>query len=71
MSDLIAIGYPDEGTAAEALAEAERLQGDLLIQADAMAAIRRDAKGSSTRPPTSTRSAWAPRGACSGAFSSA
>ena len=45
MSDLIAIGYPDEGTAAEALAEAERLRGDLLIQADAMAAIRRDAKG--------------------------
>ncbi len=45
MSDLIAIGYPDEGTAAQALEEAQRLANDLLIQPDALAAIRRDAEG--------------------------
>ena len=45
MSDLIAIGYPDEGTAAQALEEAQRLAADLLIEPDALAAIRRDADG--------------------------
>ena len=44
MSDLIAIGYPDEGTAAEALAEAERLQGDLLIRGGRDGGNRRDAR---------------------------
>jgi len=45
VSDLIAIGYPDEGTAAKALDEAQRLAGELLIEPDALAAIRRDQDG--------------------------
>jgi uncharacterized membrane protein len=45
MSDLIAIGYPDETTALEAEKEAERLAEDLIIQADAIAAIVRDKDG--------------------------
>ena len=39
MADLIAIGYPDETTAIEAEQEAQRLAEDLIIQADAIAAI--------------------------------
>jgi uncharacterized membrane protein len=45
MSALIAIGYPDENTAEEAAAEAMRLADDLVIQPDAIAAIRRDKEG--------------------------
>jgi uncharacterized membrane protein len=45
MSTLVAIGYPDEGTAAEAAEEAQRLAADLIIEPDAIAAIRRDAEG--------------------------
>jgi len=45
MSDLIAIGYPDEETAHLAAQEAERLQGELLLQADAIAVITRDKAG--------------------------
>ena len=45
MSDLIAIGYPDETTALAAEQEAERLAADLIIQADAIAAIVRDKDG--------------------------
>jgi uncharacterized membrane protein len=45
MADLIAIGYPDETTALEAQQEAERLAADLIIQADAIAAIVRDKEG--------------------------
>jgi uncharacterized membrane protein len=45
MSTLVAIGYPDERTAAAAADEAERLAADLIIQPDAIAAIRRDAEG--------------------------
>jgi uncharacterized membrane protein len=45
MSTLIAVGYPDETTAEAAKAEAERLAQDLIIQPDAIAAIRRDADG--------------------------
>ncbi len=45
MADLIAIGYPDTTTALEAMDEAERLQHDLLIQADAIAAIVRNDEG--------------------------
>ena len=45
MADLIAIGYPDETTALDALDEAERLASDLLIQPDAMAAIVRNKHG--------------------------
>jgi uncharacterized membrane protein len=45
MADLIAIGYPDETTALKAQEEAERLAADLIIQADAIAAIVRDKDG--------------------------
>ncbi len=45
MAELIAIGYNDETTALEAMAEAQRLQRDLVIQADAVAAISRDKDG--------------------------
>jgi uncharacterized membrane protein len=45
MADLIAIGYPDTTTALEAMDEAEKLQHDLLIQADAIAAIVRNDEG--------------------------
>ena len=45
MADLIAIGYDDMTTAAEAMDEVERLQGELIIQADAVAAIVRNEDG--------------------------
>src|SRR5881392_961762 len=45
MSDLIAIGYPDEATADDAAAEARRLAQDLIIQPDAIAVIVRDKEG--------------------------
>jgi uncharacterized membrane protein len=45
MSDLIAIGYPDEATAEAAADEARRLAKDLIIEPDAIAVITRDAKG--------------------------
>lgn len=46
MSTLVAIGYPDEATAAAATEEVERLAADLIIQPDAIAVIRRDRAGS-------------------------
>ena len=46
MSDLIAIGYPDETTAEEAADEARRLARDLIIEPDAIAVIVRDQDGS-------------------------
>ena len=46
MSDLIAIGYPDETTAVAAADEARRLARDLIIEPDAIAVIVRDADGS-------------------------
>ncbi|HEX4678140.1 MAG TPA: DUF1269 domain-containing protein [Gaiellaceae bacterium] len=45
MAELVAIGYPDETTAIEAAAEAERLAEELIIQPDAIAAIVCDSKG--------------------------
>jgi len=45
MATLIAIGYPDEATAASAADEARRLAQDLIIQPDAIAVIRRDMDG--------------------------
>jgi hypothetical protein len=50
MSTLIAIGDPDENTAA-AGDEAEELASELIIQPDAIAVIRRDVKGKYTSPP--------------------
>jgi uncharacterized membrane protein len=45
MADLIAIGYPDQTTALSAMDEAERLQHELVLQADAVAAIIRNDEG--------------------------
>jgi len=45
MSDLIAIGYPDESTAEDAADEARRLARDLIIEPDAIAVIVRDREG--------------------------
>jgi uncharacterized membrane protein len=45
MATLVAIGYPDETTALSAMDEAERLQHELIIQADAVAAIIRNREG--------------------------
>src|SRR5262245_23758790 len=45
MADLIAIGYGDETTAAEAAEEVYRLADDLAIQPDAVAVIVRDGEG--------------------------
>jgi uncharacterized membrane protein len=46
VADLIAIGYPDETTAAAAADEARRLAYDLIIQPDAIAVIVRHMDGS-------------------------
>src|ERR1700676_4930621 len=45
MSELIAIGYPDETAAEEAAREVERLAADLIIEPEQVAVIRRDANG--------------------------
>ncbi len=45
MAELIAIGYPDETTALQALDEAQNLAQDLIIETDAAAAIVRHADG--------------------------
>src|SRR5450755_4951790 len=45
MSDLIAIGYPDEATAEAAADEARRLAKDLIIEPDAIAVIAWDNDG--------------------------
>jgi uncharacterized membrane protein len=45
MAELIAIGYPDETTALQALDEAQNLAQDLIIETDAAAAIVRHVDG--------------------------
>src|SRR5262249_45922985 len=45
MATLVAIGYPDEKTADEARQTVQRLEADLIIQADQVAAISRDKAG--------------------------
>ncbi len=45
MADLIAIGYDDMSTAFQAMDAVESLQADLVIQADAVAAIVRNEDG--------------------------
>jgi uncharacterized membrane protein len=45
MATLVAIGYPDQGTAEQARATVQRLEADLIIQADQVAAIERDLEG--------------------------
>jgi uncharacterized membrane protein len=68
MAELIAIGYPDETTAAEAEKEAHRLADELIIQPDAIASIVRDKDGK-FRVSTSHHMVGAGRvTACSGDF---
>jgi uncharacterized membrane protein len=45
MATLVAIGYPDEGTAERARDTVAQLESDLIIQADQVAAISRDPQG--------------------------
>jgi uncharacterized membrane protein len=45
MATLLAIGYDEEGTAAQAAEEVKRLSQDLVIEPDAVAVITRDSKG--------------------------
>jgi uncharacterized membrane protein len=45
MATLVAIGYPDETTAERARQTVQSLESDLIIQADQVAAISRDAQG--------------------------
>jgi uncharacterized membrane protein len=45
MATLVAIAYPDQGTAEEARGVVQTLQADLVIQADQVAAISRDPDG--------------------------
>ncbi len=45
MATLVAIGYPDQGTAEEARRTVQQLESELIIQADQVAAISRDTDG--------------------------
>ena len=45
MATLVAIGYPDQGTAEQARETVAKLEADLVIQADQVAAISRDPEG--------------------------
>jgi uncharacterized membrane protein len=45
MATLVAIAYPDQGTAEQARETVSSLEADLIIQADQVAAISRDADG--------------------------
>jgi len=45
LAELVAIGYPNETTGAQAAEEAERLASDLVLQPDAIAVIVRDREG--------------------------
>jgi uncharacterized membrane protein len=45
MATLVAIGYPDQGTAEQARGTVAQLESELIIQADQVAAISRDLEG--------------------------
>jgi uncharacterized membrane protein len=45
MATLVAIGYPDQGTAEQARSTVSTLESELIIQADQVAAISRDLEG--------------------------
>ena len=45
MATLVAIGYPDQGTAEQARQTVQQLEADLIIQADQVASISRDLEG--------------------------
>jgi uncharacterized membrane protein len=68
MATLVAIGYPDETTAALASQEAQRLARDLIVEPDAIAMIIRD-RGGKLHVTTNHRSvgggaSWACSGVC-------
>src|SRR5438034_3167225 len=62
MADLIAIGYPDEATAAAAAEEVKKLSEDLIIEPDAVAVIVRDQDGkykvTSSHHPVGAGASW-------------
>ena len=68
MSDLIAIGYPDEQTAQLASDEAHRLAKDLIIEPDAIAVIVRDGEGKfhvhTNHNPVGAGATWGTSGVC-------
>jgi acyl-CoA synthetase (AMP-forming)/AMP-acid ligase II len=45
MATLVAIGYPDQGTAEQARGTVQQLEAELIIQADQVVAISRDPEG--------------------------
>jgi uncharacterized membrane protein len=45
MATLVAIGYPDQGTAEQARETVQQLEAELIIQVDQVAAISRDMEG--------------------------
>ena len=45
MATLVAIGYPDQGTAEQARQTVQQLESELVIQAEQVAAISRDLEG--------------------------
>jgi uncharacterized membrane protein len=45
VATLVAIGYPDQGTAEQARGTVQQLEADLVIQADQVASISRDLEG--------------------------
>jgi uncharacterized membrane protein len=45
MATLVAIGYPDQGTADQARQTVQQLESELIIQADQVASISRDLEG--------------------------
>ena len=45
MATLVAIGYPDQGTAEQAMETVNQLQSELIIQAEQVAAVSRDVEG--------------------------
>jgi uncharacterized membrane protein len=45
MATLVAIGYPDQATAEQAMQTVNELEAELIIQADQVAAISRDVEG--------------------------
>ena len=67
MATLVAVGYPDETTAEHARQTVQRLETDLIIQADQVAAISRD-KAGKYHTTTSHGGASASGGAVWGGF---
>jgi uncharacterized membrane protein len=45
MATLVAIGYPDQGTAEQARQTVQQLESELIVQADQVASISRDIEG--------------------------